>query len=151
MAGNVPLKAGEVKARVLQGTYPFFSFKMDDRIFQVSLINWNVWLPKCCFSHRFGVCCVFLVTDAATSVSQNCTYIQNPGYPSPLTTTTSLSYTVNKCSPSMNTYNSVCDVVLRRVISNCSRFVKVCAHWGKWNKTRTSVSLLITFAWNGKC
>ncbi len=30
-------------------------------------------------SFRFGVCCVFVITDSTITISQNCTYIQNPG------------------------------------------------------------------------
>jgi len=54
----------------------------------------------------FGVCCVFTVSTCGSSVSQNCSYIQNPKYPTAYTATTSCSYTVRKCD------NSVCSIRL---------------------------------------
>lgn len=47
----------------------------------------------------FGVCCVFMYdTTSDTTVSYNDTYLQNPNYPSAYDETSSLTYTVNKCS-----------------------------------------------------
>lgn len=46
----------------------------------------------------FGVCCLFIVTDTATTINQNCTYIQNPSFPSVYSSETALTYTINKCS-----------------------------------------------------
>jgi len=54
----------------------------------------------------FGVCCLFIVTATSTTISENCTYIQNPSYPSVYADTTALTYTINKCS------DSVCNVRL---------------------------------------
>lgn len=52
-------------------------------------------------SFSFGVCCVFIRTDATRSVSDNCTYIQNPNYPDSFPAgDTSATYTIVKCSPS---------------------------------------------------
>jgi len=48
----------------------------------------------------FGVCCVFSVSASGTTISQNCTYIVNPSYPStyvPTTTPSTLTYTIAKC------------------------------------------------------
>jgi len=45
----------------------------------------------------FGVCCVFILTTTG-DITQNCSYIQNPSYPSSYSDTTSLTYTVRKCS-----------------------------------------------------
>ena len=45
----------------------------------------------------FGVCCVFIITSTG-EVNQNCSYIQNPSYPSTYSDTTSLTYTIKKCS-----------------------------------------------------
>lgn len=44
----------------------------------------------------FGVCCTFTKSTCGSTVSQNCTYVQNPGYSSSytVTTTTSCSYSV---------------------------------------------------------
>ncbi len=51
------------------------------------------------FSFRFGVCCLFVVTTAGATVSQNCTYLQNEGFPSALAATvTSVQYTVQRVS-----------------------------------------------------
>ena len=47
---------------------------------------------------RFGVCCLFIVTDTSTTIDQNCTYIQNPSFPSVYSSETALTYTINKCS-----------------------------------------------------
>ena len=47
---------------------------------------------------RFGVCCVFILSSEGT-VSQNCTYIRNPDYPSPYGQTSTIRYTITKCSP----------------------------------------------------
>lgn len=49
---------------------------------------------------RFGVCCIFAIMDDASVATQNCTYIQNPGYPSTYTSTMGLTYTVKKCDSS---------------------------------------------------
>ena len=55
---------------------------------------------------RFGVCCLFIVTATSTTINENCTYIQNPSFPSVYADTTSLTYTINKCS------DTVCNVRL---------------------------------------
>jgi len=34
----------------------------------------------------FGVCCIFSISTTGSTLSQNCTYITNPGYPSDFTT-----------------------------------------------------------------
>ena len=72
--------------------------------------NWSpVWLwahkPKLkCTSFKFhsfysfGVCCLFIVTATSTTIDQNCTYIQNPIFPSVYSAATALTYTINKCS-----------------------------------------------------
>ena len=46
---------------------------------------------------RFGVCCWFTLQNTG-ELSQNCTYVQNPGYPSAYTDTASLKYTIRRCS-----------------------------------------------------
>ena len=55
---------------------------------------------------RFGVCCLFVVSSTSTTIDQNCTYIQNPGFPSTYGETTALKFTINKCS------SNVCSVRL---------------------------------------
>ena len=49
------------------------------------------------FHFRFGVCCYFR-RDSAGELNQNCTYIQNPGFPSKYSETNALTYTIKKCS-----------------------------------------------------
>jgi len=46
----------------------------------------------------FGVCCTFLVSTCGSTVSENCTYVQNPSYPSSYTTAGSCEYTVTPLS-----------------------------------------------------
>ena len=46
---------------------------------------------------RFGVCCLFLVTASGSVITQNCTYIRNPGFPSAYSATSAVTYTINKC------------------------------------------------------
>merc|ERR1712156_850825 len=54
----------------------------------------------------FGVCCVFMTSTCGAAVNVNCSYIKNPGFPAAFTSTSSCSYTINKCD------SSVCDVRL---------------------------------------
>jgi len=54
----------------------------------------------------FGVCCIFSVSAGGSSISENCTYIVNPNYPSNYATAGSLQYTIRKCS------NDICRVRL---------------------------------------
>jgi len=46
----------------------------------------------------FGVCCLLSVSTCGGSVSQNCSYITNVGYPSGRTDTGACQYTVTRCS-----------------------------------------------------
>jgi len=46
----------------------------------------------------FGVCCVMKTSTCGGSVSKNCSYIENPSYPSAYTTTGDCSFTVTRCS-----------------------------------------------------
>lgn len=54
----------------------------------------------------FGVCCQFFTTSCTSTISQNLTYIQNPGYPSGYTTTGACEFFISKCD------DSVCQVRL---------------------------------------
>jgi len=45
----------------------------------------------------FGVCCVIRVSSCGGSVTQNCSYIESPSYPSEYSTTGTCSYTVTRC------------------------------------------------------
>ncbi len=69
------------------------------------LVFWIQLLIKvfiCCknayFHFSFGVCCLFLVTSTGATINQNCTYIRNPNFPSVYSSTSSLTYTIHKCS-----------------------------------------------------
>merc|ERR1719192_3268261 len=42
----------------------------------------------------FGVCCMFTLSTCGSTISQNCTYIQNPSYPTTFSTTGSCAYSV---------------------------------------------------------
>jgi len=46
----------------------------------------------------FGVCCIVKTSTCGGSVSKNCSYIENPSYPSAYTTAGDCSYTVTRCS-----------------------------------------------------
>merc|ERR1711997_1320332 len=46
----------------------------------------------------FGVCCTYTLSSCSTTVTQNCTYITNPSYPTSYTTTGSCAYTVTPLS-----------------------------------------------------
>merc|ERR1719278_1566463 len=46
----------------------------------------------------FGVCCTFTLSSCGSSVSQNCTYIQNPSYPTSYTTTGTCAFSVTPLS-----------------------------------------------------
>jgi len=46
----------------------------------------------------FGVCCVLKVSTCGSSVTQNCSYIENVGYPTAITTAGTCAYTVKRCS-----------------------------------------------------
>jgi hypothetical protein len=45
----------------------------------------------------FGVCCVVSVSTCGDTITQNCSYIDNPSYPTAYTTTGDCSYTVTRC------------------------------------------------------
>ena len=51
------------------------------------------------YSFRFGVCCVFIISTTSSKTANNCSYIQNPDFPSVYSETSSLTYTIEKCSP----------------------------------------------------
>ena len=71
---------------------------------RVSWISRFAWIQQSsnsfdCF--RFGVCCLF-TTQSSGTISENCTYLQNPGFPSAYTTSTTIQWTVTKCSTGLN-------------------------------------------------
>ena len=46
----------------------------------------------------FGVCCVFTYKESGDTITQNCSYIQNPNFPSALDELDNVRYTIEKCS-----------------------------------------------------
>merc|ERR1712223_923586 len=44
----------------------------------------------------FGVCCLFVYSSASTTISQNCSYIQNPNFPSAYGSTSTIAWQINK-------------------------------------------------------
>ncbi len=45
---------------------------------------------------RFGVCCIFVFSSSGASVNQNCSYVQNAGFPASSSGTAALTYNVQK-------------------------------------------------------
>ncbi|XP_059097812.1 uncharacterized protein LOC131892089 [Tigriopus californicus] len=45
----------------------------------------------------FGVCCLFVVKESGTTVTRNCTYLENPGSPNPYGSSSQVSYQIAKC------------------------------------------------------
>ena len=60
--------------------------------------NIYIALFQSILSFRFGVCCLFLFNTGSETISANNSYIQNPNYPSAYASTTSITWTVKKCS-----------------------------------------------------
>ena len=46
------------------------------------------------------MCCLFIYTTSGSTISQNCSYIQSPNFPSTFSSSdaSSLSYTIDKCA-----------------------------------------------------
>ena len=70
----------------------------------------------------FGVCCVFIVSEAGRTINQNCTYIRNPGFPSSYGSTSGVSYTINKCSNGKSSQSSKY-IMINQSIFNFQIFV----------------------------
>merc|ERR1719412_1095769 len=51
----------------------------------------------------FGVGCLFVYSSASTSISQNCSYIQNPNFPSAYGSTSTIAWQINKCATNICT------------------------------------------------
>jgi len=45
----------------------------------------------------FGVCCVFMKSECGAAVTENATYVRNPGFPEASTDITSCKFSVQKC------------------------------------------------------
>lgn len=59
----------------------------------------------------FGVCCIVKIATCTGTVTQNCSYIENPGYPSAHTATGACSYGVTRCS------SEICQIRLDFVVT----------------------------------
>lgn len=48
----------------------------------------------------FGVCCIFTLSTCGSTVTRNCSYVRNPGFPASLDGAgqSSCDFTVSKCS-----------------------------------------------------
>eukprot|EP00093_Oithona_nana_P013825 13825.XXX_144505_146013_1 [CDS] Oithona nana genome sequencing. len=46
----------------------------------------------------FGVCCLFSSSKSGDTIRENCSYVQNPNFPSVYTTSQAVTYTVEKCT-----------------------------------------------------
>merc|ERR1712226_1541691 len=51
----------------------------------------------------FGVCCLFVYSSVSTTISQNCSYIQNPNFPSAYASTSTIAWQINKCATNICT------------------------------------------------
>ncbi len=71
---------------------------MEKVCFTKDFITSMLLLKTVSINSSFGVCCLFLYTASGSAIAQNCSYIQNPGFPSAYTGTNAISYTIQKCS-----------------------------------------------------
>ena len=78
---NVQTKADSLQDRVLEGTYYVTSTVLDieEQFCSLCIANTECLYINLVFIFRFGVCCVFMVTACGSTISQNCSYIKNPG------------------------------------------------------------------------
>ncbi len=82
---NTPIKVGQPAETARQGKlcYLFYYEYINSRDLQF---------------FRFGVCCLFILSTSAATISENCTYLQNPSFPSVYSSATGLTYTISKCA-----------------------------------------------------
>ena len=117
---NAQIREALQVATVQQGKfseYYFFS-EMWVRVRSADILEITCEWFSC---YRFGVCCLFIYNSASTSVSENCSYIQNPNFPSAYGSTSTISWTVTKCAPSKidsirNTQNTAFPSKIRELI-----------------------------------
>ena len=64
------------------------------------------------YPYRFGVCCLFIASAGGSTVTQNCSYIQNPSFPSAYAATTALSYTIAKCAAGISSLTHFLEIRL---------------------------------------
>jgi hypothetical protein len=94
---SVPIKVAHPVEIVLLGNYKNNNYRCpkSHRVQTLECSNVQMFFK---LFFRFGVCCLFIVTEAGGTVSENCSYIQNPSFPAVYAETTSLKYTINKCA-----------------------------------------------------
>lgn len=97
---------------------------------------------------RFGVCCIFVFSDTTVTTDKNCSYLQNPGFPSAYNETDTITYTINKCSNGMLFLPNNCDFhlvfqnqFLDMILWRCHSRV-----WNYTNSRRYRHSILFTFS-----
>ena len=77
---NAQTKVDSRQDHVLEGKYDVTSTVLqNNRTFLRSIANTDCLYINLVFDFRFGVCCVFMVTACGSTISQNCSYIKNPG------------------------------------------------------------------------
>ena len=76
---NAQTKAVSRQGRVLEGTYHVTSTVLQNNRTLLRIANTDCLYINLVFIFRFGVCCVFMVTACGSTISQNCSYIKNPG------------------------------------------------------------------------
>ena len=62
-----------------------------------TLFNNQGWINQILFG-RFGVCCLFSSSKSGDTIRENCSYVQNPNFPSVYTTSQAVTYTIEKCT-----------------------------------------------------
>ncbi len=90
------------------------------------------------------------MSTTGTTITQNCTYLQNPGFPTGYTTATSVTYTIAKCDNSDCIFFVLAFNLIQHILS-CSclfsttglRHVHPARHWGHHGTERRRVPRLI--------
>ena len=75
---NAQTKVDSRQDHVLEGKYDVTSTVLQNRR-TLCITNTDRLYINLVFDFRFGVCCVFMVTACGSTISQNCSYIKNPG------------------------------------------------------------------------
>ena len=63
-----------------------------------TLFNNLGWINQIYSFGRFGVCCLFSSSKSGDTIRENCSYVQNPNFPSVYTTSQAVTYTIEKCT-----------------------------------------------------
>ena len=95
------LKSVEAKEELLLEHVPLGSIYIYVPVYEnIIYIYWYIVTIYLLKSSSFGTCCVFVYEASGGIISQNCSYIRNPNYPSAYEDSSSLSFTIQKCDPS---------------------------------------------------